>query len=74
MVHGLEDEYWGQIDFVYLDTDESATRTVANEYAAYGQPVFVFIDAEGNQIAKWRSMNEREMREAFDSYLASAGG
>jgi hypothetical protein len=75
MVHRLEADYWGQVDFVYLDGDRSETSEIRNRYAMFGQPQFVFITAEGDIIQRFSGgTGEGLFREAFDEYLDGAGG
>jgi thiol:disulfide interchange protein len=75
VVHGLEGEYWGQIDFVYLDIDDPANRELMQRYGFIGQPLFVLIAPDGTEVQRWLGrVGEDEFREAFDAYLASAGG
>jgi thioredoxin-related protein len=53
MVHGLEVEYYGQIDFYYLDADDPATSDFQRELGFRYQPEFYLLDAAGNVIQKW---------------------
>lgn len=72
MVHGLEAEYWQRVDFVYLNQYESENREIFDRYAMPGRPVFVFIDADGNEISRWfGSIPADEIRNILDSYLAT---
>ena len=71
-VHRLEAEYWGRIDFVYLDIDDPANQEAMQAYGFTAQPLFVFIDADGNEIERWFGYTgETAFREAFDEYLNS---
>lgn len=75
MVHRLEADYWGKIDFVYLDGDRSETSSIRNRYAMFGQPQFVFIDADGDIIERFTGRTAEVLfREAFDAYVSGAGG
>lgn len=55
MVHGLESDYWGKVDFVYLDIENP------NNYQAlrsrFGNvntiPRFFILDADGNILSDW---------------------
>jgi thioredoxin-like negative regulator of GroEL len=68
MVHGLEAEYWGQIDFVYLDIDDSGNDGVKEQYEFISQPTFILIDADGAVIERWFGyVSEEEFRQAFDA-------
>ena len=74
MVHGLEAEYWGQVHFIYLDREARANKEVTQEFQVVGQPVFFFLAPDGTIIQRWSGyVTEGMLREAFDSYLSSAG-
>jgi len=73
-VHALEAEYWGDIDFVYLDIDNPANAETMRRYGYTSQPYFVFIDPEGNEISRWYGSREADaFRGLFDEYLATGG-
>ena len=52
VVHGLEEKYGDQINFVYLDIDDPAAVKLVREMEVFSDyvPVFFFIDAEGKLI------------------------
>jgi thioredoxin-like negative regulator of GroEL len=69
-VHGLEAEYWGRIDFVYLDIDDGANRNIMRQYGFTSQPLFVLIAPDGTEIQRWFGyINGDELRQALDTYL-----
>ncbi len=73
MVHGLEAEYWSQIDFVYLDIDDPSTNPVKERYGFRSQPTFVLIAPDGTPIQTWFGyVDADEFRRAFDDYLAAS--
>lgn len=75
MVHGLEQEYWGQVEFVYLNIDDPATEAVKDQYAFRYQPYFVFITPDGSVVWQWQGFaREDDFRQVLDEYLASTGG
>ncbi len=75
VVHRLEAEYWGKIDFVYLDRDDPANRDLMSRYEFRYQPYFVFIEPDGTEIQNWfGTPTEADFKAAFDSYLAEHGG
>ncbi len=75
MVHGLEAEYWGRVDFIYLDREAPANLNVVQQYGIRYQPVFILIEPNGTIIGQWNGApGERTLREALDLYLASQGG
>jgi len=70
-VHRLEAEYWNRVDFVYLDREASANSDVVRQFGINGQPIFVFLDANGNELQRWfGAVAPETLRAAFDSYLA----
>ena len=52
VVHGLEIEYWGEVDFVYLDVQDPATQEFRNQFGFRYQPYLIFLDGEGNQVGE----------------------
>lgn len=67
-IHSLEAEYWGEVDFVYLDIDDAANEDLMEQFNFVGQPLLVVIDAEGNEMARWYGAPpEAELRDALDS-------
>lgn len=74
IVHGLEAEYWEQIDFVYLDHLDRANRPVMEEYGFRWRPQYIFIEPDGTEIRRWLGfVGSDEFREAFDEYLTRRG-
>ncbi len=72
-VHGLEAEYWGTLDFVYLDREAPANSELVATYGISSQPIFILVDADGNEIQRWFGIvPEETLRGAFDDYLATA--
>ena len=75
VVHGLEAEYWGQIDFVYIDRENPDNTTVVNAYGIASQPIFILINPDGTEAQRWFGAPSADtFREAFDTYLAASGG
>jgi len=67
VVHGLEDRYDGQIDFVYLDIDDPATQPFKEQLAFAYQPYFVLVDADGTVVQTWVGPTaEADFTAAFD--------
>jgi thioredoxin-related protein len=74
IVHGLEKQYAGRIDFVYIDVSDPATQDLQSRLEFRGTPQFVFLDATGQPSgqAKYGVVAENELKAALDE-LASAG-
>lgn len=52
VVHGLEDKYGDQIQFVYLDIDDKNNETImeAVGYDRRWRPYIMIVDGDGNVI------------------------
>ncbi|NOQ39017.1 MAG: hypothetical protein GQ562_01755 [Anaerolineales bacterium] len=69
IVHGMEVDYFGVIDFVYLDIDDAANSVVLKELGFRYQPQFVLIDGEGNILQQWLGpVSADDFRDAFNLY------
>ena len=53
VVHGLEAEYAGRIDFVYLDIDDPDTTPFKSQLGYQYQPHFFLLDGAGNVLQQW---------------------
>lgn len=73
-MHGLEAEYWGKVDFVYLDREKPANREVVQQFGVTYQPVFVFLAPDGTIVQRWTVPDPDDLRATMDSYLATQGG
>ena len=70
MVHELEAKCYGQINFVYLDADDSKTQTFQRELGFFYQPEVYLLDGDGNVLEKWVGFTSQEQFEdAFAKYL-----
>lgn len=66
IVHGLEEQYGDQIDFVYLDIDDPETNDEKELYSFRVQPHFLLVGADGEIIEQWFGYNsENVFTEAF---------
>jgi thioredoxin-like negative regulator of GroEL len=75
IVHGLEAEYWGEIDFVYLDIDDAHNKKVEKDYRFTSTPLFILIAANGTEVKRlYGYWSAKDLREVFDSYLTSVSG
>ena len=73
MVHGLEAEYWGQVNFLYIDREDPANVDVVQQFGVRYQPIFFLLDAEGNIVEQWAgNPGEDGLRQALDDLLASS--
>ncbi len=69
IVHGLEVDYFGEINFVYLDIDNPANSEFLKELGFRYQPQFILIDGEGNVLQQWLGpVYADDFRNTFDLY------
>lgn len=74
IVHGLEAEFWAQVDFIYIDHTKDAAEPVMARFNAYQRPYFLLLDAEGNEIGRWVGTQDAEtLRAAIQAHLDSTG-
>ncbi len=52
-MHGLEDHYSGQMNFVYLDIDDNTTKRFKQQLEYVSQPHIFLLDASGSVLAQW---------------------
>ncbi len=70
IVHGLEAEYFGKINFVYLDADDPATFDFQRALGFAVQPEFYFLDGEGAVLYQWFGyVDVNDFRTVFDQQL-----
>lgn len=70
MVHRLEAEYFGRVQFTYLDADDPATQVFQQTLGFVYQPEFYLLDANGNVLAKLIGpVSEEEFRNLFNTNL-----
>ena len=72
IVHGLENEYGEQLDFVYYDIDAEESEDAMREYNFRVQPHFLLLDANGEIVQEWfGSVPVDTFVAAFDETLAN---
>jgi len=70
VVHGLEAQYYGKINFYYLDIDDARTEPYRRQLGFRYQPHFFLLDGQGNILRTWvGSVSEAEFISAFDQLL-----
>jgi hypothetical protein len=70
-VHGLEDRYRSQIDFIYLNIDNRDTLPVRERFGIVQRSHYVLIDAQGNIVRRWIGfLNAAEVEAAIFELLA----
>ena len=53
VVHGLEAEYEGQVNFVYLNIDNHGTQELKHTLGFRSQPQFFLLDGDGTVLNQW---------------------
>jgi thiol-disulfide isomerase/thioredoxin len=63
-VHGLENIYAADVNFVYLDRDDPNTLAIQEQLGYVYQPHFFLLDPDGAVLAQWRGYVEGETLQA----------
>lgn len=72
IVHGLEETYSDQIEFIYLNIDDPNTAQAQRDYGFRVQPHFILLDANGEVVQQWFGYNSANVFEdAFNNLLAN---
>jgi hypothetical protein len=70
-VHGLEADFYGKIEFVYLDIDDPANEPFKNELRFHYQPHLFLLDGNGQVLHEWIGPLPREEFETvFEAVLS----
>jgi thioredoxin-like negative regulator of GroEL len=70
LIQGLEGEYSGQVNFVYLDIDDPATNTFKQQLHFRTEPHFFLLDEEGKILNQWVGyVSVATLRQALDAAL-----
>lgn len=56
VVHGLEKEYEGKIDFVYLNVADSTNTDAKNRYGFVSTPHFFFLLPDGTPVTSMQGV------------------
>ena len=69
-MHGLEAEYTGMIDFVYLDIDDIRNDAFKRQLGFSYQPHLFLLDESGAVVGQWVGAVDGDvLRDAFDALL-----
>ncbi|MBN1965082.1 MAG: thioredoxin family protein [Anaerolineae bacterium] len=72
IVHGLEGEYWGRVDFVYIDREAGPNQSLTQQFGVRSQPILVLLSPSGEELQRWfGSVSADDLRAALDGVLAS---
>lgn len=70
IVHGLEAQYYGQIQFSFLDIDDQRNAELKKQFGFQYQPMFVLLDANGTPVKTWfGSVSSEEFASEFVKVL-----
>jgi hypothetical protein len=73
IVHGLEEQYWNRVDFVYLDHLDPINREMTARYSFTWRPLFILIEPDGTEVQRWFGYVEAEdFQQALDALLAGS--
>tara|TARA_B100001146_G_C15987688_1_gene351177 strand:+ start:466 stop:696 length:231 start_codon:yes stop_codon:yes gene_type:complete len=71
VVHGLEQKYSSQIEFIYLDAADSLTSELRNRLNYRAYPSFILLDGQGNELKRWvGNVKKSEFTLVIDDMLA----
>lgn len=75
MVHRLEIDYWGQVEFFYLDIDDGAVAQYKKQFNFRYQPHLILLDGQGNVVQEFvGAQPEEDLRAALDHLIAVSSG
>jgi len=70
VVQGIEKEYTGQVNFIYLDIDDPATDLFKQQLHYRVEPHFFLVDAQGKVLQQWVGyVTVEQFRQALDAAL-----
>jgi thioredoxin-like negative regulator of GroEL len=70
IVHGLEAEYSGKINFVYLDIDDPANDGFKRQLGFRYQPHILLLNGDGTIIQQWLGpVSEDDLRTALQGQV-----
>lgn len=61
IVHGLEAQYSDRVDFLYLDTDDPATRNARSQLGFKATPHFFLLSPDGAVLGEWQGVQPRSV-------------
>ena len=70
VVHNLQAEYGGRMNFIYLDIDDPATDSLQRQLGYRFEPHFFLLDPQGKIIQQWVGyVRHDDFVRAFESAL-----
>ena len=75
VVHGLEKQYTGRVDFLYLNIADSANAAARRALGFKSTPHFFFLRADGTPVDTLQGVVPADsVRASLDRLLPSAAG
>jgi thioredoxin 1 len=72
IVNGLQATYGEEIEFVFIDREAPENQEIVQKYRIRSQPIFIFLDAEGNILKRFDGpVPEELLIEAIEMALAT---
>ena len=70
VVHGLEQEYAGRVDFLYLNVAEARNDSAEQALGFASTPHFIFLRADGSRVRAIQGVHPADsLRGALDALL-----
>ena len=70
IVDGLEAQYGNEIEFVYYNIDDPASKEAKEQFGYRVQPHFFLVDTNGEIVTQWVGpVEEAVLEEAFAGVL-----
>jgi thioredoxin-like negative regulator of GroEL len=63
IVHGLETRYGQQVDFLYLDIQDSTTAPAKARFGFKATPHFFLLAPDGKVLEEWQGVQDRAVLE-----------
>lgn len=74
IVDGLQAEFSDEIEFVWLNIDDSNSLPLRQEYGIVGRTNYVLVDAAGNPLQRWYGyLSEPDVAAVLEEFIAQQG-
>lgn len=75
IVHGLEQQYTGHVEFLYLDVQDQRTAPAKKRLGYRATPHFFLLSAEGRVVEEWQGVQKREVLQVgLESLIGNGQG
>ncbi len=70
VVTGLEADYANKVNFIYLDTDDPATKSIQQALGFKVEPHLFLLDSQGKILGQWqRYVSKQDLQTALDNIV-----